>query len=349
MKHLKNIAISVFIIGISILTLIYSEKISSAIISSVERCIRVVIPSLFAFMVISSVIIKSGMHRYFSKPFRFISKQILHINENLFSVFLISFTGGYPVGAKNLTELYDNNEISKKEAERMMSFCYMPSPAFVMGISYPILYSSKKAGIIIYLSIAISTILFAVISGFFVKVQNDNKSEYKIKISSETIISSVESSAVSLFKICIMIIFSSVIIAFIEILLSEIGINKNFCVLGNSFIEITSLSRLEKDIFRLLPFITALFSFGGISVIMQIKAITGNRFSFRYFFISRIIIAFLSAVVSEIAVKFIIITVSKEAIYIGSRENSILPSLILIIMIIYLLWDKKTVAKRKNM
>ena len=348
MKHLKNIVISVFITGISILILIYSENISSAIINSVERCIRVVIPSLFAFMVISSVIIKSGIHRYFSRPFRLISRYILHINENLFSVFLMSFTGGYPVGAKNLTELYDNNEISKKEAERMMSFCYMPSPAFVMGIS-SVLYSSKKSGIIIYLSIAVSTILFAVISGFFAKVQYDNKSEYKIKISSETIISSVESSAVSLFKICIMIIFSSVIIAFMEILLSKIGINENFCVLGNSFIEITSLSRLEKDIFRLLPFITALFSFGGISVIMQIKAITGNRFSLKCFFISRAIIAVLSMIISKIAVKFISVTASKEAIYIGSRDDSVLPSLILIIMIIYLLWDKKTVAKRKNM
>lgn len=349
MKHLKNITTSVFILVFTILTLIYSERISTGIINSVERCLRIVIPSLFAFMVISSVIIKSGLHRYFSRPFRLISRYILHINENLFSVFLMSFTGGYPVGAKNLTELYDNNEISKKEAERMLSFCYMPSPAFIMGISYPILYSSKKAGIIIYLSIAISTILFAVISGFFVKVQYDNKSEYKIKISSETIISSVESTAVSLFKICIMIIFSSVIIAFMEILLSEIGISENFCVLGNSFIEITSLSRLEKDIFRLLPIITALFSFGGISVIMQIKAITGDRFSLKYFFISRIIIAFLSSIISEIAVKFISITVSKEAIHIGSRENSVLPSIILIIMIIYLLWDKKTVAKRKNM
>ncbi|MBR6696339.1 MAG: hypothetical protein IKL70_08010 [Oscillospiraceae bacterium] len=348
MKHLKNIVISVFITGISILTLIYSEKISSAIINSVERCIKVVIPSLFAFMVISSVIIKSGLHKYFSRPFRLISRYILHINENLFSVFLMSFTGGYPVGAKNLAELYDNNEISKKEAERMLSFCYMPSPAFVMGIS-SVLYSSKKAGIIIYLSIAVSTILFAVISGFFAKVQYDNKSEYKIKISSETIISSVESSAVSLFKICIMIIFSSVIIAFVDILFSEIGVNENISVITNSLIEITTLTDFKKDIFRFLPFITALFSFGGISVIMQIKAIVKDRFSLKYFFISRIIIAFLSAIVSEIAVKFISITVSKEAIYIGSRENSVLPSIILIIMIIYLLWDKKTVAKRKNM
>jgi hypothetical protein len=47
--------------------------------------------------------------------------------------------------------------------------------------------------------------------------------------------------------------------------------------------------------------------------------------------------------------KFISVTASKEAIYIGSRDDSVLPSLMLIIMIIYLLWDKKTVAKRKNM
>lgn len=300
-------------------------------------------------MVISSMIIKSDLHKYFSRPFRFISRYILHIDEKLFSVFLMSFTGGYPVGAKNIAELYDNNEISKKEAERMLSFCYMPSPAFVMGISSPILYSSKKAGVIIYLSIALSTIIFAVISGFSGKVQYNNKSEYKIKISSETIISSVESSAISLFKICIMIIFSSVIIVFTDIFFSKTGINENISVLLNSLIEITSLTGFKKDVFNFLPIITTLFSFGGISVIMQIKAITGSRFSFKYFFISRIIIAFLSAIISGTAVKFMSITVCKEAIHMGSRENSIVPSLILIIMIIYLLWDKKTVANRKNM
>ena len=349
MKYIKNIIISGFILGFTIFTLIFSEKISSGIINSIERCLKIVIPSLFAFMVISSIVVKSGLHRYFSRPFRFISRHILHINENLFSVFLMSFTGGYPIGAKNLVELYDNSEISKKEAERMISFCYMPSPAFILGISNPLLYSSKKAGIIIYLSITISTILFAVISGFFTKNKHSGKSGYKIKISSETIISSVELSAISLFKICIMIIFSSVIIVFIEILFSEISIDKNLLVIINSLIEITALTELEKDIFGLLPIITALFSFGGLSVIMQIKTIIGNRFSLKYFFISRIVIAFLSTIIVRIAVKFISITASKNAVYMGSREISVFPSVILIIMIIYLLWDKKTVANTKNM
>ena len=349
MKHLKNIVLSILFLFFTIFTLIYYEKISLAIINSLERCFKVVIPSLFAFMVISSVIIKSNLHKYFSRPFRFISKRILHINENLFSVFLMSFTGGYPVGAKNLSELYDKNEISKEEAEKMLSFCYMPSPAFVMGISSPILYSSKKAGIIIYISIAVSTILFSIFSGIFRKTENTIKTEEKIKISSETLISAVETTAISLFKICIMIIFSSVIIVLTKILFSKIIINENISVIINSLIEITTLTEFKKDMFNFLPIVTTLFSFGGISVIMQIKAITGNRFSLKYFFISRIIIAFLSAVISKIAVKFISITVSKEAIYIGSRENSILPSIILIIMIIYLLWDKKTVANRKNM
>lgn len=348
MKHIKNIIISVFILGFAILTLIYSENVSYAIINSLERCLKIVIPSLFAFMVISSVIIRSGLHRYFSKPFKFVSNHILHINENLFSVFLMSFTGGYPIGAKNLTELYDNSDISKKEAERMLGFCYMPSPSFVIGIS-SVLYSSKNAGVIIYFSILISTILFAIISGIFRKQKTEIKSTEKIKISSETIISSIESSAISLFKICIMIVFSSVIIVFIEIAITWFDIDKNISVMINSLIEITNLTNIEQDMFGFLPIITALFSFGGISVIMQIKAITTNRFSFKNFFISRAVVAFLSSIISEISVKFISITASKEAIYIGSRDNSIIPSIILIIMIIYLLWDKKTVANRKNM
>lgn len=349
MKRIKDIFISLFILSFVVAILICSPEISSAINISLERCIKVVIPSLFAFMVISSVIIKSGLHNFFGRPFKIISKYILHIDENLFSVFLMSFTGGYPIGAKNITELYDNGEISKSEAERMLSFCYMPSPAFIMGISTATLYSSEKAGIIIYLSIAVSTVIFAIVSGISHKPEKNKEKSDKIKISSVIIISSVESSAISLFKICIMIIFSSVITAFLNILFLKANINQDLSSVLNSFIEITNITGLRRDLFSFLPIVTASFSFGGISVIMQIKSIIKDRFSLKRFFISRLIIAFSSGITSEIAVKFISITVSSSAIFRGSRDVSAFPSVILIIMIIYLLWDKKTVANKEKL
>ncbi len=349
MKRIKDILTSLFILGFTVFTLIYSTEISSAIIISVERCFKIVIPSLFAFMVISSVIIKSGLHKYFSRPFKFISKYILHIDENLFSVFLMSFTGGYPIGAKNLTELYDNGEISKSEAERMLSFCYIPSPAFVIGISNTVLYSSAKAGIIIYLSIAVSTIIFAVISGIPHKSSSTKGKTEKIKLSSDIIVSSVETSAVSLFKICVMIVFSSVITVFLGVIIHRVDMNESVSVIIKSIIEITNITELSSDLFKFLPIITALFSFGGVSVVLQIKSIIKNRFSLKRFFISRIIIAFLSGILSEIAVKFVTITTSSSAIYRGSRDISVLPSVILIMMIIYLLWDKKTVANKEKL
>ncbi len=349
MNRIKDMFFSLVILFFTVLTLIYSSEISSAIIISIERCFKIVIPSLFAFMVISSVIIKSGLHKYFSRPFKFISKYLLHIDENLFSVFLMSFTGGYPIGAKNLTELYDNGEISKSEAERMLSFCYMPSPAFVIGISNTALYSSAKAGIIIYLSIAVSTVIFAVISGISHKSLPNKEKPNKIKISSDIIISAVETSAVSLFKICIMIVFSSVITVFLNIIICKFNMNESISVVIKSFTEITNITEVSSDLFRFLPIITALFSFGGVSVVLQIKSIIKNRFSLKKFFISRIIIAFLSGILSENAVKLITITTSSGAIYKGSRNISVLPSVILIIMIIYLLWDKKTVANKEKL
>ena len=348
MKRYKNIIISIFMILFSVSSLILSSEISVAVTNSIEKCLKIVIPSLFAFLVISSLIVQSGLYKALSKPFRLFSRYILHIDEKLFSIFLISFVGGYPIGAKILSEVYDNNEITKKNAEKMLSYCFMPSPALILGISHNSLFSSSKAGLIIYFSIALSSIIYAIISGLNEKSKKGLDIKDKIHFSEEMLVSSVESASISLYKICIMIIFSSVVIIFAKHILNFLSFDNNIKNLIISLIEVTSVTELQKNQFNLIPAVTAVFSFGGLSVILQLKAITKNRFSYKKFFISRIFIAIFSFLISKIAVKHISITASVVAITVGSRDISPIPSVILIIMTILLLY-KKTVANKINL
>ena len=45
----------------------------------------------------------------------------------------ISTVSGYPIGAKLASELRNNNEISRYEAQRLVSFCSTSGPLFMVG------------------------------------------------------------------------------------------------------------------------------------------------------------------------------------------------------------------------
>ena len=97
--------IAILIIFFAVGLIKYSKEVSSAVILSIESCLKIIIPSLFAFMVLSNLIVKSNIYILISKPFSLISRYLFRIPPELFSIFLLSNIGGYPIGAKLLTEL----------------------------------------------------------------------------------------------------------------------------------------------------------------------------------------------------------------------------------------------------
>lgn len=110
--------------------IVYDKEIAAEVSETIARCINVLIPSLFAFMAMTDMLIKSGSIYYIAKPFRVISHYIFKIPDPLFTVFLISSVAGYPVGVKALSDMLDRGEINVNTAEKAACFCYCGGPAF---------------------------------------------------------------------------------------------------------------------------------------------------------------------------------------------------------------------------
>ena len=118
-------------LGFLILILDSKTAITGAA-DGIELCLRTVIPALFPFFVISSVLLQcensiSALNR--------ISARIVGLPNGADSLLLPCFLGGYPVGAQSVYQMYANGRIPKQEAERLLAFCNNAGPAFLFGMA----------------------------------------------------------------------------------------------------------------------------------------------------------------------------------------------------------------------
>lgn len=117
--------------GILILIL-DSETALRGASEGITICIQTLIPSLFPFFVLSSVVTAScsGM----TLPFLSAAGKLCHIPKGAESLLAVGILGGYPVGAQCVAQACSQEIISRKDAEKMMVFCNNAGPSFIFGI-----------------------------------------------------------------------------------------------------------------------------------------------------------------------------------------------------------------------
>ncbi|MBO5033810.1 MAG: hypothetical protein J6D08_18385 [Lachnospiraceae bacterium] len=100
------------------------------------------VPTLFPFMMISSIMVYSGADLELGSMLgKFMKKIFRYSRYGLYAIFM-GFFCGFPMGAKVVSELFEKNKISKAEANTLLAFCNNIGPAYFMGIIMPILHES---------------------------------------------------------------------------------------------------------------------------------------------------------------------------------------------------------------
>ena len=98
------------------------------------------VPTLFPFMMISSIMVYSGADLELGHILNKILKKVYHYSSSgLYAIFM-GFFCGFPMGAKVVSDLFEKNRICKSEAETLLAFCNNIGPAYFMGIIIPILH-----------------------------------------------------------------------------------------------------------------------------------------------------------------------------------------------------------------
>lgn len=342
--------ICVLIMWFVIRSLIDSEMVISGVYSGVMRCLNVMIPSLFGMMLVSEIIISSGIYQKISGILYPLAKWVFNMPAPLFFVFIMGNAAGYPVGAKLLSQLHTEGAIDKKTAEVMSAFCFGSGPAFVFGTVGIGIFSSLTVGVYVFISCLLANTIAALIAARICKfkIHSENK---QTAYSPELFVKSVEASGRAMLMICLMIITFSYALSVLDGAgVFEIFKSSQAAGLVKAFLEISNISELKSNI-GLLPVITSLISFGGICVQIQIVALVRGNFGLKRFFFYRIIISVLAGIINFSMI--CIFPVSKycttEIKYSQiDKKSSVLSAICLIFMIIIIFFQKKTSNPKKS-
>lgn len=339
-----------------VLILINSKTISNSVLNSLLICINVLIPSIFIFLIISNFCQETNVLKFVLKPFDPVFKKLFKTNKNLTSTIFFSLICGYPTGAYLISNLLENEQISKKTATRLLCFCVNSGPAFLIGaISVPFT-GNIVIGMILFISQTIAFFVVGTLCSFNAKVENVNFSNNKAgflknkKTISQIFVNSINRAIKTMAIICgFTILFSAIIGLVLQLTSFDFKNDEIFRAIVSGFFEVTNGITVFSEIKNLKTLLTLalISSFGGLCVHCQLKAILSKfEISFRKFYAWRIIYCMVSLIACYVLFKtwpLHIATFSISKIKPGISTNGIVPSIGLIILSIALLYcDKKS-------
>lgn len=92
-----------------------------------------VLPSLLPFLILSSVLIRTGLFRYLNRLYAPFLCRLFHISEDGCYAVILGFLCGFPMGAKVIADLVRERCISSEEGNYLLGFCNNVSPAFFLN------------------------------------------------------------------------------------------------------------------------------------------------------------------------------------------------------------------------
>ena len=126
--------------------LLLPEVSAQAARDAMLLCAQTLIPSLFPFFVLSSLLIACGASELLSALLSPLMRPLFGLSGTGAAALALGLCGGYPVGARTAAELVENGVLSRDEGERLLAFCNNAGPGFLLGVCGAGLFSSSRAG-----------------------------------------------------------------------------------------------------------------------------------------------------------------------------------------------------------
>lgn len=225
-----------------------------------------ILPTTLPTMLVSDLYTAYGKPERLSLPSRAVGL-LFGIRESGVRHILLGGLCGFPVGARSVGAAYERGELEKGEAERLVALSSNPSPPFVIGAVGMGMLGSRKMGILLALSLVISTALVGVI---FRRKRTFSNIRQDIPRQRYSFIESVRSAADASLILCAFISSFSVLLGFVRKYLTHSPTR----ALLFSLLEVTSGAEFFARGTELAhPFSLCLLGFtlgfGGISVMLQ--------------------------------------------------------------------------------
>lgn len=253
-----------------LLLIIDPQTIQSGVREGIELCLWTLIPTLFPFMILTTLLAQEMQNFYVPGISRI--EHLLQIPQKYFSLFLLGLLGGYPVGAKCICDCVRDNRLPADDGKRMLCFCSNAGPSFIFGLGMSLFGSLRMC-----LQIWICQIISALLLAMFIPATHSNAlKDFQTK--PITVSQALKEAIVSMAMVCGWVILFRVFLCFTnKWILNQISDVASIVVYG--ILEIAngciSLQNIKSDMARFVLF-SMFLGFGGLCVCMQTQCLAEN-------------------------------------------------------------------------
>lgn len=296
------VAVGIAVLGVGLLT--QSAAVSQGVRSGLAVCANVLIPSLFPFMVLAGFVSLTDYARILSIPLTPLTTKVYRLPAQLGVVVLLSMVGGYPVGAKMVSGLLEQNKISPKTAQRMLCFCVSSGPSFLITAVGAGLFLNRTAGLILFATQTAATLFIGWAVSRREPIPSPPSRPAAGVKAGAALVMAVSGASGAMMGMCAFAVLFSGLLSMVSAsglclwLASWLPIPETvFTALLSGLLEVTSGCIAAAKVEGLLAFglASACVSFSGLSVLFQVMSyFKPGQISFRPLILSKIAHVFLS-------------------------------------------------------
>lgn len=130
---MKKTVSSLLLCASFVFFLVFPQRCTQAAASGLLLWYKSLVPALFPAMIISKLLLSSNLAYYVIKPVSAPFRALLGLSPYGVYALFAGFLFGCPMGAKTVSDMYRDAQISQTEACYLASFCNNLSPAFLIN------------------------------------------------------------------------------------------------------------------------------------------------------------------------------------------------------------------------
>jgi hypothetical protein len=215
-KRLSALLAAAGCIGAAAGVLFFSAEAAQGVRSGLTLCGQTLVPSLFPFMALAMLVGRSTAAGPLCRILGPLCRRWLRLPESLAPVLLMSFVGGYPVGAKMISSMIKEGEISTGQARRLLFFAVSPAPSFAIAAVGGSLLGSAKAGAVVYGCHLFTALLLGGWQARKYKMPLPSKKEGKGLPFSAALVESTAAAVEGMLSICGFVLCFSALLALLQ-------------------------------------------------------------------------------------------------------------------------------------
>ena len=305
MKRRIRTDVCLILCGILVWFLADARQLRLEAAKALTLCAGTVIPALFPFMVVTGLLVRLGFGQWLAPDMAGLMASLFRLPGCAGSALLLGLVGGYPIGARTAAELYASGDLTRQEAERLLTFCNNSNPVFLISVLGVGVFGSVRAGVWLWLIHVLSALLTGLVfrgSGKSASRQElTRRPPFRAVSFAEAFTGAVRSSLAGILSVCAFVVFFYVLAQPLTAVGGRLGA---VLVAALELFSLTPL--LTADAFGFL-LAAAAAGWGGLSVLCQTLAVLeGSGLRLRNCFLGKVVQSAFSLLLAALLVGYVL-------------------------------------------